>query len=56
MALACLVGLARLTPILVAAGTIAVHHVVFWLLWPKSVFNYDASFSIVLLHAAFVVC
>ena len=38
-----------------AAATIAVHHVAFFLLLPRSVFNYDASFGIVLLHAAFVV-
>lgn len=56
VALACLVGLARVTPVLVAAGTIAVHHVLFWILWPRSVFNYDASFGIVVLHAVFVVC
>ncbi|WP_413575603.1 methyl-accepting chemotaxis protein [Bdellovibrio sp. HCB290] len=44
-----------LTPILTAAATIAVHHVAFFLWFPKSVFNYDAGFGIVLLHAAFVV-
>lgn len=41
--------------ILAAAGLIAVHHVGFWLYLPKSVFNYEASFFIVLIHAAFVV-
>ena len=55
VALACLVALARIVPVLVATVTIAVHHVLFWMLFPKSVFNYDASFGIVLLHAAFVV-
>ncbi|WP_413585120.1 methyl-accepting chemotaxis protein [Bdellovibrio sp. HCB274] len=44
-----------LTPIFTAAATIAVHHVAFFLWFPKSVFNYDAGFGIVLLHAAFVV-
>ncbi len=38
-----------------AAATIAVHHIAFFFLLPRSVFNYDASFGIVLLHAAFVV-
>ncbi len=55
VALACLVALARIGPVLVATVTVAVHHVLFWLLFPRSVFNYDASFGIVLLHAAFVV-
>ena len=41
--------------IVAAAGTIAVHHVSFYFLLPKSVFNYQASFGIVLVHAAFVV-
>jgi len=38
-----------------AAATIAVHHVLFFFLLPRSVFNYDATFGIVILHAAFVV-
>ncbi|MGC4071380.1 MAG: methyl-accepting chemotaxis protein [Nibricoccus sp.] len=54
-ALAALTGLARVTPILVGATTIALHHVLFWLFFPASVFNYEASFNIVLVHAAFVV-
>lgn len=41
--------------ILAAAVTIAVHHVSFYFLLPSSVFNYDAGFGIVLLHAAFVI-
>ncbi len=41
--------------VLAAAVTIAVHHVLFWLFLPASVFNYQAGFGIVLLHAAFVV-
>ncbi len=55
VALACLVALARVVPVLVATATIAAHHVLFWLLFPQSVFNYEASFGIVLLHAGFVV-
>ncbi len=54
-ALAALTGLARVTPVIVGAVTIALHHVLFWLFFPASVFNYDASFNIVLVHAAFVV-
>lgn len=38
-----------------AAATIAVHHVLFFFLLPRSVFNYDATFGTVLVHAAFVV-
>jgi hypothetical protein len=45
----------RVAPILAAAVTIALHHVIFWIWLPTSVFNYKASFSIVLVHALFVV-
>ena len=41
--------------IVVAAVTVAVHHLVVWLYLPASVFNYDAPFWVVLVHAAFVV-
>jgi signal transduction histidine kinase len=41
--------------ILAAAGTVAVHHAVFWLLLPQSVFNYDAPWWVVGVHALFVV-
>ena len=41
--------------LLTGAGVIAVHHISFFFLLPESVFNYDASFGIVLLHAFFVV-
>lgn len=41
--------------LIVAAGTAAVHHLAFYFILPSSVFNYQASLSIVLLHAAFVV-
>lgn len=41
--------------VLVAAGTVTVHHVALWYYLPKSVFNYDAPFWVVLVHAAFVV-
>lgn len=46
---------AELGPVLAAAGTAAVHHVAFWLWLPSSVFNYEAGFGVVLLHAVFVV-
>jgi methyl-accepting chemotaxis protein len=49
------VALARFAVILAAAATIAAHHVLFWLFLPRSVFNYEAGFGIVLLHAVFVV-
>jgi len=38
-----------------ATVTIAVQHLSFYLLFPRSVFNYQASLGIVLLHATFVV-
>lgn len=40
---------------LVAAGTVAVHHLVVWLVLPSSVFNYDAQWWVVLVHASFVI-
>src|SRR3569623_135992 len=40
---------------LVAAVTVAVHHLVMWWWMPHSVFNYDASIWVVAVHAAFVV-
>jgi len=39
----------------VATVTVATHHGLFWLLLPKSVFNYEASFWVVVVHAIFVV-
>lgn len=41
--------------LLAAAGTVAVHHLAFFMWLPASVFNYKASFGIVLVHAVFVV-
>jgi two-component system, chemotaxis family, sensor kinase CheA len=38
-----------------AAVTVAVHHLVVWLVIPTSVFNYDAAWWVVLVHALFVV-
>lgn len=38
-----------------AAVTVALHHLVIWLIVPTSVFNYDAQWWVVLVHAAFVV-
>lgn len=38
-----------------AATTAALHHALLWLLLPDSVFNYDAPFWVVGVHAAFVV-
>ena len=40
---------------IVAAVTVALHHLIVWLLIPSSVFNYDAQWWVVLVHAAFVV-
>jgi methyl-accepting chemotaxis protein len=41
--------------ILLAAVTVAVHHFAVWLVIPASVFNYEASFWSVVVHAVFVV-
>jgi two-component system chemotaxis sensor kinase CheA len=41
--------------ILTAAVTVALHHLVVWLLLPASVFNYEASVWAVVVHAVFVV-
>ena len=41
--------------VLTAAATVAVHHLVVWLVLPTSVFNYDASLWTVVVHAVFVV-
>jgi signal transduction histidine kinase len=40
---------------ILAAATAAVHHFLLWILLPSSVFNYDASIWVVLVHALFVV-
>jgi hypothetical protein len=45
----------RVAPLLIAGATIALHHVLFWLWLPTGIFNYKASFGIVLIHAFFVV-
>jgi two-component system, chemotaxis family, sensor kinase CheA len=41
--------------IVTAAVTVAVHHLSVWWIAPRSVFNYDAPFWVVAVHAAFVV-
>ncbi len=46
---------ANVWALLAAAGTIAAHHVLGWWLVPRMVFNYDAAFGDVVLHAFFVV-
>src|SRR5450432_621431 len=37
-----------------AAATVALHHLIVWWFLPASVFNYDAQWWVVLVHAAFV--
>jgi two-component system, chemotaxis family, sensor kinase CheA len=39
---------------LAAASAVALHHLIVWWLLPSSVFNYDAQWWVVLVHAAFV--
>ncbi len=41
--------------IVTAAVTVALHHLIVWMVLPSSVFNYDAPLWVVLVHAAFVV-
>lgn len=53
--LAVLCYLASPWSLIAAAGTIAVHHVAGWLLVPRALFNYDATFADVVVHALFVV-
>lgn len=53
LALLALTG--SMVPVLTGAATAAVHHIAFFFLFPKSIFNYEASFGIVLLHATFVI-
>jgi two-component system chemotaxis sensor kinase CheA len=55
VALALLAVFANPVVILTAATTVALHHLVLWFLAPRSVFNYDAPLSSVLLHATFVI-
>jgi len=38
-----------------AAITVILHHLIVWWLIPSSVFNYDAEFWVVLVHAVFVI-
>jgi two-component system chemotaxis sensor kinase CheA len=38
-----------------AAVTVALHHLIVWLIVPASVFNYEAQWWVVVVHAAFVV-
>jgi hypothetical protein len=53
--LAMLIVFGRVAPLLAGGLTIALHHILFWLWLPTSVFNYQAGFAIVLLHAFFVI-
>jgi len=41
--------------LVVAAATIALHHLLFWIILPASVFNYHANLGIVVIHAIFVI-
>jgi hypothetical protein len=53
--LALLIAYGDVWTLIGAAALIAMHHVTFFFFLPQSVFNYEAGFGIVLLHAAFVV-
>ena len=54
VALALLTLYANPMVVIATAGAISAHHAAIWFLAPSSLFNYDAPFWIVLLHAAFV--
>jgi methyl-accepting chemotaxis protein len=53
--LSVLIVLADVPALLIAAGVVVVHHVAFFFLWPASVFDFAAGFSMILIHAVFVV-
>ncbi len=53
--LAMLCMFANPTVNLAAAVTVALHHLIVWLFLPSSVFNYNAQWWVVLVHALFVV-
>lgn len=55
VALALLTLYANPMVVIATAVTIAAHHSAIWFLIPSSLFNYEAPFWIVLLHASFVV-
>lgn len=55
VSLAIMIVFANPFVILAAAATIAIHHVGFFFFFPASVFNYQASFAILAIHAAFVI-
>ncbi|MBD5778921.1 methyl-accepting chemotaxis protein [Pelagicoccus sp. NFK12] len=55
VALAALIGLGSRASILAASVTTALHHIAFFFVLPSSIFNYDAGFGIVVVHAVFVV-
>lgn len=55
VSLAILIVFANPLVVLGAAVTIALHHIGFFFLLPESVFNYQASYGILLVHAGFVI-
>jgi methyl-accepting chemotaxis protein len=55
VSLAWMIIFANPQAILVAALGAAVHHILFFFFLPSSVFNYQANFGVVLLHATFVI-
>ena len=55
VSLAILIVFGNPAVVLAAATAGAIHHLSFYFLLPASVFNYQASFGVVLLHATFVV-
>lgn len=54
VSLATFVAYGLISPVIVGVAVTAIHHLAFFFFLPESVFNYEASLGIVLLHALFV--
>ncbi len=55
VSLALLAVFANPVVIIVAAGAVALHHLILYFIFPSSVFNYEASLVAVAIHALFVI-
>jgi methyl-accepting chemotaxis protein len=53
MLMSFLVIFGHIAPAITALLTVAVHHIGFFFFLPSSLFNYDATFGVVLIHATF---
>ena len=55
MFLSILIVFGSIWPVIGGILTVAVHHIGFYFLLPKSLFNYEATFGIVIVHAVFAI-